>query len=184
MTVGSHATVAPDTARPGFGWLRIGLYGAGSVSNAVKAGGLSGFLMVFYNQVMGLPAGLVGLGVGAALIVDALVDPAVGQLSDNTRSRWGRRHPYMYAASAPIAIVFFLIWNPPAGLEGMKLFAYMMVCLLSIRLFDTFFELPSSALLPELVEDYDRRTVVLAVRVLFGVLGGLAMTVFAYQVAM
>jgi Na+/melibiose symporter-like transporter len=74
-------------------------YGMGSISNSVKTRGLSTFLMVFYNQVMGLPAAWVGLGTAMALIFDALVDPAVGQISDNTRSRLGRRHPYMYAAA-------------------------------------------------------------------------------------
>ncbi|MCW5760777.1 MAG: MFS transporter [Phenylobacterium sp.] len=159
-------------------------YGLGAVSNSTKTRGLATFLMIFYNQVMGLPASLVGFGIGFALIVDAFIDPAVGQLSDNTRSRWGRRHPFMYAAAAPVAICFFLIWNPPTGLEHMQLFAYMMACLLTIRLFDTFFELPSSALMPELVEGYDRRTVVVAVRVLMSTLGSMGMTVFAYQVAM
>ncbi|MBL8554366.1 MAG: MFS transporter [Phenylobacterium sp.] len=177
-------TTAGARERPHFGWLSIGLYGAGSISNSVKSSGLATFLMIFYNQVMGLPASLVGLGIGFALVVDAFIDPAVGQLSDNTRTRWGRRHPFMYAAAAPVAICFFLIWNPPSGLEGLRLFAYMMACLLTIRLFDTFFELPSSALMPELVEGYDRRTVVVAVRVLMSTLGSMGMTVFAYQVAM
>jgi Na+/melibiose symporter-like transporter len=166
------------------GWLTMTLYGVGSISNSVKARGLSGFLMIFYNQVMGLPPAWIGLGTALALIFDALIDPAVGQLSDSTRSRWGRRHPFMYAAAAPVAILFFLIWNPPSGLEPMALFAYMMVCLLSIRLFDTFFELPSSALVPELVEDYDKRTVLISIRVMCSVVGGLGMTIFAYQVAM
>jgi len=170
--------------RPKMGWLTTIAYGAGSISNSVKTRGLSTFLMVFYNQVMGLPAAWVGLGTALALVFDALIDPAVGQISDNTRSRLGRRHPYMYAAAAPVAIFFFLIWNPPSGLEPLALFAYMMACLLSIRLFDTFFELPSSALIPELVEDYDKRTVLISVRVLCSVVGGLLMTVFALQVAM
>ena len=160
------------------------LYGIGSISNSVKTRGLTTFLMVFYNQVMGLPAAWVGLGTALALIFDALVDPAVGTISDNTRSRLGRRHPYMYAAALPVALFFFAIWNPPTGLEPLMLFGYMMVCLLSIRLFDTFFELPASALIPELVEDYDKRTVLISIRVLCMVVGGLLMTVFAYQVAM
>ncbi len=171
-------------ARPRIGWPTMIAYGVGSVSNSVKSRGLTTFLMVFYNQVMGLPAAWVGLGTALALVFDALIDPAVGQVSDNTRSRLGRRHPFMYAAAAPVAIFFFLIWNPPTGLEPMALFAYMMACLLSIRLFDTFFELPSSALIPELIEDYDRRTVLISIRVLCSVVGGLLMTVFAYQVAM
>jgi Na+/melibiose symporter-like transporter len=171
-------------ARPNVGWVTMTLYGVGSISNAVKSRGLSAFLMIFYNQVMGLPPAWVGFGTALALVFDALIDPAVGQLSDGTRSRWGRRHPYMYAAAAPVAILFFLIWTPPNGLEPMALFAYMMACLLSIRLFDTFFELPSSALAPELVEDYDKRTLLLSIRVMCSVAGGLGMTIFAYQVAL
>jgi Na+/melibiose symporter-like transporter len=170
--------------RPHLGWGTMVAYGVGAISNSTKTRGLATFLMIFYNQVMGLPAAWVGLGTALALIFDALVDPVVGQVSDNTRSRLGRRHPYMYAAAAPVAILFFLIWNPPTGLEPLALFAYMMACLLSIRLFDTFFELPASALIPELVEDYDKRTVLISIRTLCSVVGGLVMMIFAYQVAL
>ena len=184
MSGGAAAADAPLGERPRVGLPTMLVHGAGFISSSVKSRGLSTFLMVFYNQVMGLPAAWVGLGTGLALIFDAIVDPAVGYASDNTRTRWGRRHPFMYAAAAPIAILFFLLWNPPTGLEPMALFGYMMACLLSIRLFDTFFELPASALAPELVDDYDKRTTLIAMRALLGVIGGLAMIVFAYQVAM
>lgn len=184
MTSTSSVGSSPLGPRPRLGWGVMIAYGLGAVSNSTKTRGLATFLMIFYNQVMGLPAAWVGLGTALALIFDALVDPVVGQLSDNTRSRLGRRHPYMYAAAAPVAILFFLIWNPPTGLEPLALFGYMMACLLSIRLFDTFFELPSSALIPELVEDYDRRTVLISIRTLCSVVGGLLMMVFAYQVAL
>jgi Na+/melibiose symporter-like transporter len=170
--------------RPRLGWPTMVLYGSGAMANTVKAGGLTTFLMIFYNQALGLDAHLVGLAMTLALIFDAFVDPAVGQVSDNTRSRWGRRHPYMSAAALPVAIAFYLLWNPPAGFESLLLFSYMMACLLTIRLFDTFFELPSSALLPELTEDYDKRTTIIAVRSLFGRVGALGMTLLAYQVFM
>ena len=113
----SAHSLATAAARPRVGMPTMVLYGTGFISNSVKTRGLATFLMVFYNQVMGLPAAWVGLGTGLALIFDALIDPAVGYVSDNTQTRWGRRHPFMYAAAAPVAILFFLLWNPPTGLE-------------------------------------------------------------------
>lgn len=157
------------------------LYGAGAVANAVKQRGLATFLMIFYNQVVGLPPDKVAAVLMVALIFDAFVDPVVGQISDNFRSRWGRRHPFMYAAALPVSLAFFLLWNPPDWSEG-ALFAYMVACVLTIRLFDTFFELPHSALAPELAQEYHQRTSLISIRMLFAVIGGLGMTVLAYQV--
>src|SRR5579871_6067744 len=131
-----------EASRPRVGVPTMALFGTGFIANSVLSRGLATFLMVFYNQVMGLPAAWVGLGTGLALLVDAVVDPAVGFISDHTRTRWGRRHPFMYVAAAPVAILFFLLWTPPSGLRPTALFGYMMVCLLSIRLFDSLFELP------------------------------------------
>jgi GPH family glycoside/pentoside/hexuronide:cation symporter len=179
---GTAVASAGEGGRPKAGVPTMILFGTGFIANSVMSRGLATFLMVYYNQVMGLPAAWVGLGTGLALLVDAVVDPGVGYISDHVRTRWGRRHPFMYAAAAPVAILFFLLWNPPSGLEPLALFTYMMACLLSIRVFDTLFELPASALVPELVEDYDRRTLLFTIRVFLGVVGGLLMTIFAYQV--
>jgi Na+/melibiose symporter-like transporter len=158
------------------------LYGAGGAASAIKQRGLSTFLLLFYNQVIGLPPQMVSTAIMFALIFDAFVDPLVGQVSDNFRSKWGRRHPFMYLSALPVAIAFFLIWNPPVGWENAQIFGYMLTCLLVIRLFDTFFELPSSALAPELAKNYDDRTSLIALRGFFGVAGGLGMTLLAYQV--
>ena len=76
-------------------------YGFGSVAFGVKSNGFDYFFLIFYSQVMGVSAYLVSLALMVALIVDALSDPLIGYLSDNTRSRWGRRHPFMYAAALP-----------------------------------------------------------------------------------
>lgn len=160
------------------------LYGAGGAASAIKQRGLSTFLLLFYNQVVGLPPHVVSTAIMFALIFDAFVDPLVGQVSDNFRSKWGRRHPFMYIAALPVAVGFFFIWNPPVGWEQGQIFAFMMVCLLTIRLFDTFFELPSAALVPELAKNYEERTSLIALRSFFAVAGGLGMTLLAYQVFM
>lgn len=182
MAAVTTQTDAPEAVPP----LRLhtkALYASGAVANVIKQRGISTFLLLFYNQVVGLPPQMVSTAIFIALIFDAFIDPTIGQISDNWRSKTlGRRHPFMYAAAIPVSIAFFLIWNPPQGWSHEALWVYMLVCLLAIRLFDTFFELPSAALLPELTRDYNERTFIISIRSLCGVIGGLGMTVLAYQV--
>src|SRR5271170_5033531 len=123
-------------------------YGFGSVSFGVKDNGFSYFLLLFYNQVMGLPAQLVGLAALIALVFDACIDPLIGQLSDNLRSPWGRRHPFMYAAALPFALAYLALWNPPHW-GGGALFGYLVVAAIVIRALSSVFEVPSSALAAE-----------------------------------
>jgi len=157
-------------------------YGFGSVAFGVKDNGFSYFLLIFYNQVMGLPSQTVGLAIMIALMVDAFLDPIVGQLSDNTRSRWGRRHPFMYAAGLPVALSYMLLWNPPQNLSSGGLFLYLIGTAILIRSFITCYEIPSSALAAELTTEYDERTKLLSYRYLFGWIGGLAMYFAALKV--
>ncbi len=150
-------------------------YGFGSVAFGVKDNGFSYFLLIYYNQVMGLPAATVGLAIMVALVVDAFLDPIVGQISDNWRSRWGRRHPFMYAAAVPVAVSYLLLWNPPRGWSHQALFFYLIGVAVLIRSFITLYEIPSSALAAELTTEYDERTRLLSYRYLFGWIGGLTM---------
>jgi Na+/melibiose symporter-like transporter len=157
-------------------------YAVGATATNLKLRALSTFLVIFYNQVVGLPPQIVGSILAAALLFDAILDPLLGQISDNVRSRFGRRHPFMLAAALPYAVCFFLLWNPPAGWSDGQLAIYLTVLIFAVRFFDTFFELPHQALAPELAKDYDARTNLLALRHFFLVAGGLGMTVLAYQV--
>jgi GPH family glycoside/pentoside/hexuronide:cation symporter len=92
-------------------------YGVGAAAYGVKDSGFGTFLLLFYNQVVGVPAATVGLVIMAALIIDAFVDPTVGFFSDRTRTRWGRRHPWMYGAALPIMLGWIMLWNPPQASE-------------------------------------------------------------------
>ena len=154
-------------------------YGFGAVAYGIKDNGFSVFLLLFYNQVIGLPAGEVGLAIMIALIVDAFIDPVVGHLSDQTHTRWGRRHPWLYASALPIAIVWLLLWNPPEASHGAT-FTYLVVIAILVRATLSAYEVPSIALAPEITRDYHERTVVLRYRFLFGWAGGLAMLVLAF----
>ncbi len=156
-------------------------YGLGSIAFGVKDTGFTVLLMIFYNQALGLPAATVGFAIMIALIVDAVADPFIGRISDGWRSRWGRRHPFMVAAALPIAVSFYFLWNPPEGLSQSGLFWYLMVLAIVIRVFISVYEIPSSALVVDLVHDYDKRTAFLSWRWFFGYVGGLGTNILAFS---
>lgn len=159
------------------------LYGIGSAAYGVKDNGFSYFLLFYYNQVLDLPGAYAGLAILIAMIFDAVSDPIVGVWSDNTRSRWGRRHPFMYASAFPVAFVYFFLWNPPA-LSEFGLFVYLTVASVLVRFFITLYEIPSSAIVAELTDDYDERTRMLGYRYMMGWYGGLLMAVLNWGVFM
>ena len=155
-------------------------YGIGSVAFGIKDNGFNYFLLLFYSQVIGLDPRLVGLALTLALVVDALSDPIVGYWSDNLQSRWGRRHPFMYASAIPVAASYFLLWNPPSGWSQQNLFWYLLLLAIFVRFWITVYETPSAALAPELAADYDARTSLLSWRYFFGWSGGNAMSVLMF----
>jgi GPH family glycoside/pentoside/hexuronide:cation symporter len=157
-------------------------YGFGSVAFGVKDQGFAFLLLLYYNQVLGLPERWVGFGIMITLVVDALLDPIVGYFSDNLHTRWGRRHPLMYLSAIPVAVSYGMLWNPPSGLSPEALFAYFVGIAIVIRAFITLYEVPSASLVPELTTHYDERTSLLGFRYFFGWWGGLAMAVLAFQV--
>lgn len=154
-------------------------YGFGSVAFGIKDNGFSYLLLLFYNQVVGLPAVQVGLALMIALLFDALIDPVIGHVSDNLHSRWGRRHPFMYAAALPLALSYGALWDPPHW-SPQALFYYLLGMAIMIRTFVSFYEVPSSALSAEFTNDYDERSSLLSYRYFFGWIGGLAISVFAF----
>lgn len=171
--VSNARSVPPSHTSPGVALSTKLYYGLGSLAYGVKDNGFSFLLLIYYNQVLGLPASWVGLGLMTALIFDALSDPLVGYLSDNLHSKWGRRHPFMYAAALPVMFSFYLLWNPPTGLSPEALLVYFITVSILVRTFVTLYEIPSTSLVAELSADYDVRTSMLSFRYFFGWWGGL-----------
>ena len=159
-------------------------YGMGSAPYGIKDNGFNFFLLIFYSQVLGLPHVLASAAIAIAIVVDAISDPIVGYISDNWRSRWGRRHPFMYFSIIPICVSYAFLWNPPASVLGDEtlLFLFLVAMAISIRLFLTFFEVPNTALISELSDDYDERTGMMSLRYMFGWIGGIGMAILAYGV--
>lgn len=152
------------------------IYGVGSVAYGIKDVAFRSFLLIYYNQVIGAPAALVSAAIMVALVVDAISDPIIGQFSDRLKTRWGRRHPLMYASAIPAALSFLFLWVPPEGLSHTGLFVYLVLMASLVRTCITFYEIPSSALAPELTSEYDERTSIASYRYFFGYIGGLGMS--------
>lgn len=135
-------------------------YGLGSTAEAVAITATSSFLLLFYNQVRGLPASHVGMALAAGLIVNAIFDPLVGSWSDHTQSRLGRRHPFMYASILPAALCFYAVFNPPSfGEIGQLVWLAVMNTLLLQAM--TLYHTPHLALGGELSNDYLERSSVM-----------------------
>ena len=157
------------------------MHGLGSVAYGVKDNGFSVFLLIFYNQVLGIDAGVVGTVIMAALIFDAFADPIIGELSDRTQSKWGRRLPWLYAAAIPLGIIWLLLWHPPE-MGQTETIIWLFCTAVLARSLVAMCEVPSIALVPELTADYDERTRLMRYRFLFGWAGGLLMLIFAYGI--
>jgi GPH family glycoside/pentoside/hexuronide:cation symporter len=157
------------------------IYSSGSTAFGVNDQSFAYILPFFYNQVIGLPAIWVGTAIMCAMVFDAFADPIVGQISDNLRTRLGRRHPFMYASALPVALCYFLLWNPPHWSAG-HLFYYLIAMAILVRTFITLYEIPSASLVAELTPDYDQRTSFFAFRNLFAWLGGLTMALLCFGV--
>jgi GPH family glycoside/pentoside/hexuronide:cation symporter len=179
------AAVANHTERSSR--LRLGslaAYGAGSMVQDTTALGLNTLLLFYLTIVCGLSGSAAGIALGVALVVDSLVDPLVGSLSDNSRSRHGRRHPWMIASAVPIVIAFVMLFSVPSGLRGGALFAYALVALLAVRIGLSGFTVPYIALGAELSDDYAERSTIVASRVLFSVVAGAVAAILAFGVFM
>jgi Na+/melibiose symporter-like transporter len=158
-------------------------YGAGSVAYGAAFAGLSGaVLQIYFNQVLGLPALTVGAAIMVSLMVDAAIDPLVGRWSDRARSRWGRRHPFMFVSAIPVALFFFLLWNAPAAMGAGALVGFSFLMMVGTRVSVSFYEIPSNALTPELTPDYDERTTLQSWRWFFGIVGNTAANLLLAEV--
>lgn len=136
-------------------------YGLGSTAEALVYTATSSFTLLFYNQVRGLDAGLVGLALAIGLIVNAFIDPMVGSWSDRTRSKWGRRHPFMFGAILPAALLFFALYNPPEVSQMWQLIWLGVANTLLLQVM-TVYHTPHLALGGEMSQDYLGRTSVMA----------------------
>ncbi|MEO8603675.1 MAG: MFS transporter [bacterium] len=150
------------------------LYGTGELGLNLKNEVVNRFLLFFYTDSLHVSPTAVGLMMLLGKAWDAVTDPAMGYLSDSTRSRWGRRRPYVLFGAIPMAFFFYLLFSPPLWLTPHGLLWYLLGISLVLYTFFTIFTIPYLAWGAELVRDYHERTTVVQVRSLLGLIGGVA----------
>ena len=146
-------------------------FGLGSTAEAVVITTTSSFLLIFYNQVRGLDPAHVGLALSLGLIVNAVFDPLVGSWSDRTRSRWGRRHPFLFASILPGAFCYFALFNPPDGMSETFQLGWLVFFNVVLMQAMTLFHTPHLALGGEMSSDYLERTSIMNYNTFFLWLG-------------
>ena len=166
---------------------RVGLglktvYGSGNVVDGMSAAVIGSFMFFYLTAVCGLSGSLAGVAAFLALSIDAVADPLIGSLSDNSGSRFGRRHPFMLASAFPIAIMCGLLFSIPAGLSGWPLFGYITAMIIGLRVSLSLFIVPYVAMGAELSDDYAERSSIVVFRIIFTVLATLAVTKLGFGV--
>ena len=136
------------------------IYGSGAFANNLLAGSI-GAMMVVLNIGLGMDPVLVGLLGGLPRFFDAITDPIVGYISDRTRTKWGRRRPFIFFGAIAAAISFAMLWQFPAGQSEMFYFWYFLIGSFIFFLAYTLFATPWVALGYELTPDYDQRNLLM-----------------------
>ena len=159
-------------------------FGSGDMGPAITMNVLVFFLLYFFTNVASLPAGLAGSILAIGKISDAINDPIAGILSDRTRSRWGRRLPWILFGAIPFGILFFLQWIIPqisddATVNNWWLFGYYVLIGILFNLAYTVVNLPYTALTPELTRDYNERTSLNSFRFAFSIGGSILSLILA-----
>jgi len=158
--------------------------GIGAIPDTVKNWVFNTFTLLFYNQILGMDAFRVSLALAIAIVFDAVVDPLVATLSDNAKTRWGRRHPLMLIASVPLGAALFAVFIPPSGLSNTALFVWLLAFTVLTRALMALYFVPWAATAAELSDDYHERTSVMTHRFAVGWTIGVGFPLFVFSFVM
>lgn len=147
--------------------------GAGFLAKFYGDNGVKSLAIPFYQMVLKVDPAILGLILAIPRLWDAFTDPIVGMVSDNCRSRFGRRKPIIVLGAILQAVAFGAIWMVPAGLSENATIAYLIVTLLIFYTCFSIFSVPLMSLTYEMTADYQERTRVSAFGAFFGKIGEL-----------
>ena len=145
-------------------------YGLGQFADTIAYQMFTYLIFTFYYAVVGLNVNLITLGFVLWSVWNAINDPLLGVLSDRTKTKWGRRTPYIIAGIGPLCVIMILLWTPPLATE-IASFIYFMIIIILFDLFYTMFSINTVSLFPEMFENLVDRGKANNIRQIFTVLG-------------
>src|SRR5574342_222391 len=161
------------------------LYGLGILAINIIVESFTGYAYYFYIEVLGLAMTMAAVVKMVYAIWNSVNDPIFAFLSDNTRSRWGRRHVWLIPGMLLTAVIYILIFSVPKSIRGMtNLFWYMLVILLLFETLITIITVNYVALFPEYFHGLKQRSnasVYYQAGMIIGVFIGLALTPLVYR---
>ena len=147
-------------------------FGAGDLGFSLTSTIVGTYFAIFLTDAVGIAPAVAAIAIFLGRTWDYVNDPLIGYLSDRTRTRWGRRRPYLLFGAIPFAAVFTLMWwRPP--LSGIGLAVYYAAAYILFDTGATLVYMPYFALTPELTSDYDERTSLTTYRMFFSIFGSL-----------
>lgn len=149
------------------------LYGIGDTGFSLTTTIIGAYFAIFLTDVVGIPAGVAATAIFVGRSWDYINDPLIGHISDRTRTRWGRRRPFLLFGALPFALAFALLWWRPPWHGQVALAIHYALAYVLFDAAATFVYMPYYALTPELTLDYDERTALTTYRMFFSILGSL-----------
>jgi glycoside/pentoside/hexuronide:cation symporter, GPH family len=156
-------------------------YGLGQIGERLRLAGFGVFLLFYYQQIVGLSGSLTATAIALASIFDAFTDPIMGALSDRTKTRWGRRHPFMVIGMVPLAIGFYAAFNPPQ-MSTAGTFLWLFFFTFLARVGSSLYHVSHMALGAEMARDYAQRSTLYSFNVFFESLTFAVGSALAYRV--
>ncbi|MDQ1301683.1 MAG: glycoside/pentoside/hexuronide:cation symporter, family, partial [Chloroflexota bacterium] len=149
------------------------LYGAGDIGFSLTSTIIGAYFAIFLIDVIGVSPAIAAAAIFVGRTWDYVNDPLIGYITDRTRTRWGRRRPFLLFGALPFAAAFTLMWWRPPFEGDLALAIYYAAAYVLYDIAATFVYMPYFALTPELTPDYDERTSLTATRMFFSIAGGL-----------
>ncbi len=148
-------------------------YGSGDLGFSLTSTIIGAYFAIYLTDVVGVSPAVAAMAIFVGSTWDYINDPIVGYISDRTRSRWGRRRPFLLFGPLPFILVFALMWWKPPITGALSLGMYYSFIYALYDTVATFVYMPYFALTPELTSDYDERTALTTARMFFSILGSL-----------